>query len=388
MEGTSNTFQVQARYTGDFNLEVYLTAVETKNNAVGSTIDLGWNHNNAVNLVVGGSNGSFTSNNPSVDWMHQNLDMLGDRKLRHISMPGSHDAGMSEFNIHTGLVRDTNTLTQKFNIAKQLTAGSRWFDIRPVISSGKFYAGHYSDTGIVGWQGANGQSLSDMIDNINTFTADYDELIILDISHTLDTDNDYADLTQDQWNTLFDQLTGLNHLLNTTGIASTDDVSERTLSQFIGDGPCVLVVAELPSNITLDSYFAKGIIAMTPNFPVYNSYSETDDLDTMAADQLTKLANCRKNPDEPIFLLSWTLTESVIDTIWGSVPIPGDLNSILELAGTAYQPLFETFSNFTAQTYPNVLYVDLFGTFDQDATSPSTEITALALAINGIAGRT
>ncbi|KAH7062144.1 PLC-like phosphodiesterase [Macrophomina phaseolina] len=388
MDGTSATFQVQARNTDGFNLEVYLTAVETQNNAAGSTISLGWNHNHAVNFVVGGEQGAFTSNNPSVDWMHQNLGTLGDRKLRQICMPGSHDAGMSEFNSHTGLVRDTNTLTQKFNIAEQLAAGSRWFDLRPVISSGKFYAGHYSDTGIVGWQGANGQSLSDIINNINSFTAQYDELIILDISHTMDTDNDYVDLTQSQWNQLFDQLSSLNYRFNTTGVSTSEDVSQRTLNQFIRDSPCVLVVAELPSGITLGDYFAKGIVANSPNFPFYNVYSNTDDLNAMSSDQLSKLSDNRKKPDDEFFLLSWTLTESVIDTIWGSIPIPGDMNSILELAGTAYQPLFETFGNFTSSSYPNVLYMDLFGTFDQDAASPSTEVAALALAINGIAGRT
>ncbi|EKG14873.1 hypothetical protein MPH_07913 [Macrophomina phaseolina MS6] len=388
MDGTSATFQVQARNTDGFNLEVYLTAVETQNNAAGSTISLGWNHNHAVNFVVGGEQGAFTSNNPSVDWMHQNLGTLGDRKLRQICMPGSHDAGMSEFNSHTGLVRDTNTLTQKFNIAEQLAAGSRWFDLRPVISSGKFYAGHYSDTGIVGWQGANGQSLSDIINNINSFTAQYDELIILDISHTMDTDNDYVDLTQSQWNQLFDQLSGLNYRFNTTGVSTSEDVSQRTLNQFIRDSPCVLVVAELPSGITLGDYFAKGIVANSPNFPFYNVYSNTDDLNAMSSDQLSKLSDNRKKPDDEFFLLSWTLTESVIDTIWGSIPIPGDMNSILELAGTAYQPLFETFGNFTSSSYPNVLYMDLFGTFDQDAASPSAEVAALALAINGIAGRT
>ncbi|KAK7727724.1 hypothetical protein SLS57_002766 [Botryosphaeria dothidea] len=388
MDGTSATFQVQARNTDGFNLEVYLTAVETQNNAVGSTISLGWNHNHAVNLVVGGEQDAFTSNNPSVDWMHQNLGTLGDRKLRHICVPGSHDAGMSEFNAHTGLVRDTNTLTQKFNIAEQLAAGSRWFDIRPVISSGKFYAGHYSDTGIVGWQGANGQSLSDIVNNINSFTAHYDELIILDISHTMDTDNDYADLSQAQWNQLFDQLLSLNNRFNTTGVSTSEDISQRTLNQFIGDGPSVLVVAELPSGITLGDYFAKGIVANSPNFPFYNVYSNTDELNDMSSDQLTKLADNRKTPDDEFFLLSWTLTESVVDAIWGSIPIPGDMNSILELAGTAYQPLFETFGNFTSSSYPNVLYMDLFGTFDQDAASPSTEVAALALAVNGIAGRT
>ncbi|KAF2141878.1 uncharacterized protein K452DRAFT_34954 [Aplosporella prunicola CBS 121167] len=386
IQGASAAFQVQARNTKGFTIEVVLTSVETENNPVGSNIGLGFDHDGSVNFILGGSEGNFTSTNPSIDWMQQNMATLGGRKLRHICMPGSHDAGMSVFGTHTGLVKDANTLTQKFSIGEQLKAGSRWFDIRPVISNGGFYTGHYSDTKVVGWQGANGQSLTDIINEINSFTEQYHELVILDISHSLDTDNDYKEFSQSQWNNLFDQLSKINDRLNTTGISTTEDLSQRTLSQFIGHGAgSVLIVVELPNGITLGKYFQQGIVASSPNFPFYNVYSNSDDLDTMKADQLSKLAANRKTPDDPFFLLSWTLTETAVESIWGSIGFPGDFNSILGMAGSAYQPLFESFGSFNAKSYPNVLYMDLFGTSEPGADSPRTDVAALAMAVNGLA---
>ncbi|KAF2090633.1 PLC-like phosphodiesterase, partial [Saccharata proteae CBS 121410] len=385
LEGTSAGFQVQARNPDGFNIQVLLSEIETENNPLGTTISLGWNHDKSVNFVLSGTDGSYSSNNPSVDWMQQNLDTLGDRTLRHLCMPGSHDSGMSTFGTHTGLVTAANTLTQTFNISEQLMAGSRWFDIRPVVSGGDMYTGHYSNTNVVGWQGADGQSIADVISDINSFTAQYHELIILDVSHAYDTDNSYVDFSQDQWNTLFTQLAGLNNRLNTTDLSTTDDLTQRTLSQYIGNGAaCVLVVAELPSGISLsDDYFAQGIVNSGSSFSFYNEYADTDNLTAMELDQISKLASNRATPDDTFFLLSWTLTESAVESVWGDIPIPGGFNTILALAGSAYEPLFNSFGNFTAQSYPNVLYMDLMGaTFDADATTPNTDIAALAMAVN------
>ncbi|KAK8237512.1 PLC-like phosphodiesterase [Phyllosticta capitalensis] len=380
--GTSSSFQVQARYRDGFNLEVYLVDLATQNNAQGSTVSLGWNGGSYVNWVLGGADGSYTSNGASVDWMHQNLATLGNRKLRHICMPGSHDAGMSTFGTHTDLVDKQNTITQKFDIATQLTAGSRWFDVRPILRNGSFYTGHYSDIDVLGWQGADGQPLDQIISQINDFTAKYNELVILDISHAYNADSDYADFSQANWETLFTELQKINHRLNTTGMTISTDLSSQTLSSFIGNGPCVLLVTELPTGITLPSAaFAAGIVNSGNSFPIYNVYADSNKLDTMVADQLTKLHTQRTSPDAEFFLLSWTLTQDALDVINAGT-------SILELAEKAYEPLFQqAFVNFTSQSYPNVLYMDLFGASTKDAKAPNTEVAALAMAVNGLYGK-
>jgi hypothetical protein len=63
------------------------------------------------------------------------------------------------------------------------------------LSNGQWVSGHYSEVGDV-WLGGNGQSLADIVKQINSFTSQYKELIIINLSHTLDTDNDYKDLSQ------------------------------------------------------------------------------------------------------------------------------------------------------------------------------------------------
>jgi hypothetical protein len=51
----------------------------------------------AANFVLTGSEkvGYWTSVNPPVAWMKALLPIIGGRKLKHISMLGSHNAGIS-----------------------------------------------------------------------------------------------------------------------------------------------------------------------------------------------------------------------------------------------------------------------------------------------------
>jgi len=57
----------------------------------------------AINLVVAGSQkyGYWTSIDPPIGWMCSIRDVIGDRKLKHVCLLGSHDAGMSTLNGQT-----------------------------------------------------------------------------------------------------------------------------------------------------------------------------------------------------------------------------------------------------------------------------------------------
>ena len=58
---------------------------------------------------------------------------------------------------------EENTKTQQYSIYDQARLGSRWFDVRPIIGNGgKYLTGHYS-----GSLGGNGQSLDDIVDDLN-----------------------------------------------------------------------------------------------------------------------------------------------------------------------------------------------------------------------------
>lgn len=181
--------------------------ITTPGNAQGSTLSLGFAPNGgSVNFVLAGdSQTGFWSTNGPANWMQLNLPSLGTKTLRQLAMPGSHDAGMSMLSSTNGPVKDCNVLTQTKSIGGQLALGSRYFDLRvrrsdlrtrlradskllhqPAIAGGKYTTGHFSSVDLIftrSFFGGTGQSFDDMITDINTFTNDNKELIILNLSH-------------------------------------------------------------------------------------------------------------------------------------------------------------------------------------------------------------
>ncbi|KZV91325.1 PLC-like phosphodiesterase [Exidia glandulosa HHB12029] len=343
--------------------------MSTQNNAQGSTIPLGWVHDGQVSWVLSSNSaGQFTSSRPPPNWMQTNLAQIGNLPLQRLSMPGSHDAGMSRITGGTAFGEACNSLTQTAGIDAQLAAGSRYFDVRPIITAGTYSTGHY--TGDAASAGANGQPMSEIISQVNAFTAKYNELVIINLSHSLNTDvgtSDYRAFTQAEWDALFNQLMSLNNRLDSSRLpsgfsASSGDLSTLTLNQLVsGRGAVVLVVQD---GANLSSWFGKGIFAYS-QFDVFNSYSNTDNLSTMTTDQLNKLVNQHNK----VFLLSWTLTQTSVEAALCT-------KSILDLANTANPALYNTLINSVSPTrniVPNILYVDNMSNGD---------IVGLAMAYN------
>ncbi len=383
LAGTGLTFQLEATAaSGPFDLRVTLTSFSTVGNPQGSIIDLGWNQNGSVNFILAGDVGSFTSSRMPDAWMHANLGVLGNRSLRHLCIPGSHDAGMSTLNSGTAFAKPCNAITQTKSVLSQLHAGARYFDIRPVISGGQFYTGHYSPTPTFGWQGATGQSLDSIIDDVNSYTAANQELVVLYLSHDANTDlgSLFLPLTQAHWNLLLSKLLRLNHRFVAPN-PTTVDLTALTLGNFIGSQAAVVVVVQpSDSTITLGSFANQGFY--TPrSFPVFDSFANTDLLDQMQTDQLTnKLPVQRPDPDAGYFLLSWTLTQSVAAALRCPVFVPTDNTppifyaSVLDLAAKAWPALYQNVLPVcNRQTYPNILDID-------NVQSP--DVAALAMAVN------
>lgn len=373
LKGVGWTFKVKARAKNGFKLSVVLEDFATQGVAKGTEIDLGWEHDGTVTFILSGDKDNFTSTMLSGAWMHNNLASLGNRALIDLCIPGSHDAGMSEFNAHTAGAFNCNTVTQTKNMLKQLEKGARYFDIRPVISAGKFYTGHYGEVGPSG-QGANGQSIKDIINEVNNYTSTYKELVILHLSHDLNTDVgnfSYRPFTQKEWDKLFAQLEGLNHLyINNNKYVKLADLD---LNSYIGNGPAVIVLVKPEADdISLGNYSGKGFFP-NASFKIYNKYSETNDVGKMADDQLAKMEK-KKGGDTPsYFLLSWTLTQS--DTQAVTCITPG-VKSILDLAKIANQKLYyKLIPKVTKTCFPNILYIDRVS---------GKNIAAGAMAINSV----
>ena len=290
--------------------------------------------------------------------MQANLALLGNRTLREICILGSHDAGMSEHGAHTAFGYECNTKTQFVNIWAQLNLGTRYFDIRPVMSGGNFYTGHYSDTGVVGWQGANGQSMLDIIHQVNEFTSKYQELIILDMSHARNTDSrshGYQPFTEAEWKRLLALLMSIN---NRCILANphTVDLTGLKLDQYIGGRASVIIVINPHDDFSLDEFEYSGIY-FRKNFPKYDNYSDTDNVKKMMSDQLEKMKSHKKYPTESYFVLSWTLTQSAEQA--SLCP-----TSILELAKKANEHIAKIPAECTQSCYPSVLYIDGIKTYE------------------------
>jgi hypothetical protein len=246
---------------------------------------------NSYNITVG------LVANTSTSWMQNNLGLLGSRSLGKVCIPGSHDAGMSCFGSSTAFAHTCNTQTQTTGILGQLNFGIRYFDIRPVISSGKYFTGHYSHVGAISsWQGANGQSINSLIDDINDYTSNNNELVILNLSHDLNTDlgNDsYASFTQSEWDALFTLMQqGIKNLFvaeNPTRV----DLTTLTINDFIGsNSAAVVVVVESSSNgISLGNFSNQGFYLGSCSADVYSmllagGWRTAAELANMSADDM------------------------------------------------------------------------------------------------------
>ena len=266
-----------------------------------------------MNIPISGQVGILNSGNSFTSWMQNNLVVLGPRTLRELCMPGSHDAGMSTYTSGTAFAKPCNTLTQTLGILGQLSKGSRYFDIRPVISAAAYYAGHYTDrSGTTTWQGANGQSIQSIITDINTYTASNQELVILYLSSDLDTDlsnSSYAPFTQDQWNNLLSMLEGIHNLYIDPNPTTVDlDTAQPPTFHRQQSG-----VGDRGRGSERERHLARGV--REPGFLLARQpecaqpASDTNDLETMANDQLVKMKTQRTSQNSPCFLLSWTLTQ-------------------------------------------------------------------------------
>ncbi|KAF2738186.1 PLC-like phosphodiesterase [Polyplosphaeria fusca] len=394
--GTSDKFSLLGRKPSEYHITVSLDGMSTKTSPQGSTVDLGFRHDAAINWILSADEaGAYWSNSgTTTDWMQQSLGSLGNRTLKEIAMPGSHDAGMSTFTPGTIGANYANTQAQYLDFGGQLLAGSRYFDLRPVISNGQWVSGHYSEVADV-WLGGNGQSIADIVKQINSFTSQYKELIIINLSHTLDTDNDYKDLSQDQWNKLFDTLKGINNRFTVNSPGKTD-YTNTVLNDFIGKSASVFIFAQLPGGITLGDYANQGFYNQD-NFPLFDSYSNSNDANKMEGDQLQKVKDNRnlvadgsKRKDK-FHILSWTLTQQPEDVLNFD-------KAIMNLGVSVFDDLVDkAYNAFTPESFPNVLYVDSMGIRDKPVVFPfdkprsvatNTDIAALAMAINnGKAGR-
>ncbi|MDX7986058.1 hypothetical protein FE392_01735 [Xenorhabdus sp. 12] len=358
MDSQNSTFIIRGKIEGskEPDMEVYLENLETENQAKGSVVALPTRLKSTCLLFFIGESGHYIG--PSINaesWMQDHRNILGDYSLEEICIPGSHDAGMSSVTWITTFASECNTLTQTNNIFGQLKLGTRYFDIRPVIQDDKFYTGHYSKI-VLAWEGANGESLDSIIDGINQFTKNNNEVIIIRLNHTLTLDVcglcTYREFNQEEWFKLFEKLTNVNHLYY---LDSLPDISVPTVNEMTNNGtrPAVLfLVGKKETNIDLGKYKNKGFFYMS-DMDMYDEYSHEDDLDKMADDQINKM---NENSLWQYFLLSWTLTQSIEEAVSCNKIDSYSIKSLADHANERLIPIIYPY--ITKRIYPNIIHID------------------------------
>jgi len=363
IDSTPSSFDLQARYEdGDPRVNIYLSGMSTMSEAYGAIVNLGYVSNkrpypryNAIPFIIAGTDGRFICNSPnrlSPSWLQLNLPMLGQRTLRQICLPESHDTGMWTRGKGTAAVTDGVVLTQSKDVTAQLGYGVRVLDIRPVISGGQLYTGHYSDN-----RGANGGSMASIVDQVNAFTDTYPELVIIRLQNEWQTDAtpNYRRFNQDEWNRLFSELSRLKHLF--TWPAGSTDLTKLTLSQYIGNkrAAVILILHKDSRDASLGPYAEKGFYYDSA-FPLFDQYANSNDPNSLMNDQFAKMQREKPNPDSKMFNIGWALTQQTADVITSVLDPSKTIRAFASYMNTRLAP--ELVRKCTKASFPNVLGID------------------------------
>ena len=340
--------------------------------------------------------------------MQENYDAIAWKSLRQICLPFSHDAGMSKQTITQGLP-DGVVLTQNLDIGGQLLAGARWFDIRPFFDTriqawSTYHASMANGTAL----GAEGQLLLEICNQVNNFTNQYAELVVLEISHaavgslagnlipalgaTARFDWLDADLSSRLYQFLASRLNNLYVCPDANA-----DLTRLPMADFIGNHKAAVIVAISDDNVSnqmTQEYHGKGfyhgMFSSPDNFAnikdaakagrrpqIYysGSYSNSDQVDAVLENQWAKLLAYKGDDSGPPFLLEMTMTAS---STGGQALDDIIFSTIIGRAEKINQKLFQQFDDKTQKrdgyrwgTYPNLIGVDAF----------SSEVTDLAIKV-------
>ena len=353
----------------------------------------------------------------SSTWMTANWNMLSDKALSSICMPGTHDAGMGTITYSTAGSDACNTQTQKYRVLDQLNQGARYLDLRPCTwdnyQTGKsgLYLCHYSNVPVLGVFGSAGQLLTSALNDVATFmaqSAGSHELVILKFSHfgslflppppppppgggvSPPSIWTYSPMSSSTFTTLVKDVTNILGAWLVTDTNSKVNLNQQAMTNLSGSGNRVLAVFDLGMQKSGDFPAAKvdtgaGIFGYqdymtnppsgtTPNMVVFDQYANSDDLNTMISDQKSKFINYTTNPKQS-FLLSWTLTMQLGDQISGSP-------CISELADQADGALSGQMGNWmsdnviTSTKKPNILLIDYIGAYSDNAVGTAMAINA------------
>ncbi|CEJ91889.1 hypothetical protein VHEMI07574 [[Torrubiella] hemipterigena] len=353
----------------------------------------------AVTLVITGSDTyGFTASlrHGPGNWMKGLYDVIKDRKVQHLYLPGTHDSGMSTISGDlTSIGTAVNTQTQGVNLYDQMRAGARLFDLRVFfffffdhLDLHKFYTLHVNDETAEVAVGNTGLSLDQAIDQVNQFTRENPGEIVffrvryligirqLPVGGPVIWDNAIT-------NEFFGKLRQINN--RCPNLDQNTQFSQQKASYFMdqnGGKGCVLFLlngSNLPSNVPHDSP-GDGLYKDSM-MNVWDNWSNLPDTKKMADDQVAKWKTVSRsgNFQNDQFLISqWLVSADALTT------------TALSIQDIAIQPTnpalyWMGLNNMSPEIFPTVSLIDYIGvvvnsrfSFDQ----LSAEMYTFAIGMN------
>jgi hypothetical protein len=325
LEGTDKTFEIRGTTHIPDNYP-QRTVVDLTGMGLGQREYKDPEQESPVTLVITGSESygyissiNFGPNN----WMHQIYDAIRDRELRHIVMPGSHDAGMSTISkAWDGLGNVDDTQTQGLNHYDQLRVGARYFDMRLVsVKGGDFWAAHVDDEKKDSPVGATGEKLSDIINDINKFTSESPgEIIIWWVRYMVDLNLNVPagkgrHWTADKANEFYTALEKINNRCG--GLSNSPKfnlLQAGTLMDMNNGAGCVLIITDgtlndgVPKDKPASGIYHAGDFMDRDDF--WSKAKVTEDLAPAETNHMTAMN--RDNGDGDKFLImQWQCTPSI-----------------------------------------------------------------------------
>ncbi|SPQ26203.1 526e2c84-53f9-4eb1-aeba-83057cdbfd79 [Thermothielavioides terrestris] len=354
----------------------------------------------SVSLVITGSQSAgfaaSLTHGPG-NWMRSIYDVIRDRPVRHLVMPGTHDAGMSEIsNQIDSIGTEQNTQTQGINIYNQLRAGSRWFDLRigsvhDVGNAAKnqgFWVMHLNDETADIAVGNTGESLDDVVKEINQFTTENPgEIIFLAIRYLVGRYEIPAGgpilWNASTVNDFFTKLRGISTLC--PDLDTSTGFQNQKASYFMdrnGGKGCVIPLLNgqnlqdgVPHESTADGIYAMG------RMDIQDHWSNMMQAADMAPDQVSNWRAATRGgaADYGSFMIAqWLVTpDAVASTAY----------SLQEFAIQPTNPslYWAGVNGMDPQHWPNVLLIDYIGVQQTDLwdwDQLSAEMYTLALGLN------
>jgi len=346
-----------------FNDRLYISYKGSDNNVIYTAWFDGsmWHGNTPVSAQPGGidpqsnynpgaSFAAVSLNYSLSDWMKE-LDE--DLRLDKIMMPGSHDAGMSELHHCSPIGGGAHGLakTQSLDIGQQLANGSRYFDIRVDYDHDVLVTYHRT-----GPSGCNGQNLEIVLDQARTFLELHPkETAIFKFSHIRsyighDPHETKARITELLGRDKYKEFIFKNEY-------QALDLAEITLRRAQGKMILVFDYDEfISSRDGRFRYMDGDSPKLAVNIVVYDKYANEDDYDDMRNDQLARWREHGGLGQGFFFLLSWTLTPGLFDSVEELAAIAND-----HLPHVLHEQIINARSS-----KPNIVYIDFV---NRDATS-------------------